>query len=977
MKDIITHIPKWTAVIALMLLLLPANKLTSAPPNESSMEYYEAKVIELFEKERWEEGKQLLDKAIRIYPEASPLNGLAGRYYYHLKQYDNARYFLIKAVRNNSENVRDKQILINLEEETGNFSSAICYVNELLEITPYRKGLWRRKIGLYRRQGNDVEADRLLKRLHHIFPDDKEVTKDYEARLEENYLRYRKEGKRDMAIANLQELILQNDTTPGYYLELSNLLLQEGRKNDALDVVEKGLSVRPDDTPLAVKKAGILADAGRHTEALTFIRQQQSRYPDPALTSFYNNLLETAAQAQQLQDPYILYTQVYAKRKSDEALDYLINTATTRGYNEEALYYIEEAKKKRGNTFPLLYKEYIVHKRMGNDETAFRLLEQLYNDMPEDYDLATEMANIRLKRGTALADKGLCYEAIPELSFTARYAPEEELKMKAWNQLYTCYERTRQYAKAETALDTLHQLSPAASRYMEKKAALWMKAGQADKAMDLLETDLPNGADTYEEAALTAISQALKAGATPKAVERSRRLLAVRPYSADGLRYAITASALAGDTLEEAHYVAKARQLYPSDTTFALKQAAVYYRQKRYNEAINLLRPALDSLPDNRSLVSAYAASASQQGDRLLKEKQPHACLALTDEALNFDPDNGELALVKGRAYEQLQRPDSAYWWQKRYQAGPYEMAGHRQHLRNLLNRTYRNELAAEYLYGRYGEEDIITSVSALSYSRKMKKSLLTVRINYSGRSGNADTATEDNPTSGGSGIQLGAEWQQQLNKRWTLGAGIAWANKYFPSLSAQIFAQCYLNSGWDMELKLGIRKLDLYTQAFRWDETVQDGPAWIFDHWDCTRSQMLNLTWGTTKNWDHFSLTGRCDAYWMENKPYANLSLQARYYPLNDGHTYLSLMASAGSAPEADIIDYAMPGSFDRLNTSAGIGGMYMFTSHITLGLTGTCHNFFSQSSLRTGGETTYLETVSTNYKNLLNLYVHLLFSF
>ena len=131
-------------------------------------DYYASHARSLFERGKWAEGKQYVDEGLKYYPETNDLNELNGCYYFHQKDYDNARYFLIVAVRDNPQNVRAKQMLVNVEEQTGNYSSAICYVNELLEINPYWQGLWRKKIGLFRLQGNDVEADRLLKRLHQI-----------------------------------------------------------------------------------------------------------------------------------------------------------------------------------------------------------------------------------------------------------------------------------------------------------------------------------------------------------------------------------------------------------------------------------------------------------------------------------------------------------------------------------------------------------------------------------------------------------------------------------------------------------------------------------------------------------------------------------------------------------------------------------------------------------------------------------------
>lgn len=110
-------------------------------------DYYEVNARSMFKNNQWEEGKQMLDEGMQYYSDASGLNELLGRYYYQYKHdYDKARYYLVRAVQRNSDNVTAKQMLVNVEEESGNYSSAICYVNELLEINPYWQGLWRKKL---------------------------------------------------------------------------------------------------------------------------------------------------------------------------------------------------------------------------------------------------------------------------------------------------------------------------------------------------------------------------------------------------------------------------------------------------------------------------------------------------------------------------------------------------------------------------------------------------------------------------------------------------------------------------------------------------------------------------------------------------------------------------------------------------------------------------------------------------------------
>lgn len=163
-------------------------------------DYYDATVRAAFKRGNWEGGKRLLDEGLKYYPSVSVLNELAGSYYYHKRAYDDARYYLVKALRDNNSNVEAKQLMVKVEEDTKNYSSAICYVNELLEIHPYWKGLWRHKISLYRKQGNDQEADRLLRRLCQIYPNDAQLQKDLNYQLELRANAARKKGNKESTL---------------------------------------------------------------------------------------------------------------------------------------------------------------------------------------------------------------------------------------------------------------------------------------------------------------------------------------------------------------------------------------------------------------------------------------------------------------------------------------------------------------------------------------------------------------------------------------------------------------------------------------------------------------------------------------------------------------------------------------------------------------------------------------------------------
>lgn len=943
--------------LALLLLLAALLTITSplrADDNRQTEEYYHAKVDELFDRNRWEEGKNLLNEALKYYPEASSLNALAGRYYNNRQEPDQARYFLIKAVQADPTNVRAKQLLIDIEENSGNYSSAICYVNELLEITPYWKGLWRRKIALYRKQGNDEEADRLLQRLHRIYPDDPEVTRHYEGRLEENYRLFNRQGEQKKAIATLQTLLELNTTNEVYYLDLCNLLLKQGRSDDALRIAEQGVAELPQSTELAIKKASLLALHKRYAEALSFISQRQKEHPSPVLANLHANLLQEAALSARQQDPYVLYGRIYQEQHDSEALNFLINESIARGRYEEALDYIAEARKQRGNSIELLYKEYRIHHALGNRNKSYTLLVRLYELQPESYDAALELSQVRMERALEAMASGQYATAIQELEFVTVHAPEAELRQSAWSQLHACWMQKHDYSKAIQVLETWCNSQDLTADYANK----------------------------YEEASLPLIKQLTDEGALPKALAESQRLLAVKPTSIEGLRHSISLAGRIGNNATVETCLSEARRLYPADVDFALKEAAFNYQKQEYEAAVRLLRPALDSLPGNNQLVAAHSANSEAWGYEVLRRRHADSVLAIANQALVFDANNRNLLYLKGQAYEQKRTYDSAYYYQKQYHPANEEVALHRQNLRCLMHKTLRNEITAEYMQGRFSDEDALRSIATLSYVRLDKRNQYLARINYAARSGSNDLEEPTNDLPGGRGIQLMGEWTHNLNSRWNIGAGLAWANRYFPVFTAQLFATYFTPRQWELEVRAGWRRLESYNRTPVWDadgfnEETQTPGVWAGGSWKEEYSTLANLTLGAYKMLGDFRLGGKADAYMLSGKLYANLMLQARYYPLADGTTQVTLTAAAGSAPEASMIDYAMPTTFDKLNTMVSMGGLYMLSPRLTLGLTGEFHTFYTQTATRIGTQEQYVDQINTRYKNLLNLYVHLILSF
>lgn len=950
-------------------------------------DYYDTTVRAAFKRGNWEGGKRLLDEGLKHYPTVSVLNELAGRYYYHKQAYDDARYYLVKALRDDNSNVEAKQLIVNVEEETRNYSSAICYVNELLEIHPYWKGLWRRKITLYRKMKNDVEADRLLQRLCQIYPNDAQLKKDLNYRLEQRAAAERKAGDKTAAIESTRQLVSSNPKNEEYYLSLCNLLLQEGRRSEAIDVADRGVSNLPGSNRLIMKKAGILAEDSRYGEAVSFVERCMKQNHSAQLSSFFGELQADAARSAAKSDPYTLYGKVYERTKSQESLDYLLNTAISRGYYDDALTYIAAERKRKGDTEDLLYKSYIVNRRMGNTQTASNMLNRLYLRNPNNKEVADELARERLNRAMEIMNNGGYGEALPMLEFVTKNATDSEVRETAYSRIVTCNMELKRYADAEKALNEYEKLYPNATNAVLKHADILNRSGKTEAALALLAKKYNNEQDAltqaqyvnaYEEIAVPYIKKLMNLGAVSKAYQQSLQLMEIYPRSEDALRYAINASAQLKRWNEHSRLVALGRERYPEENFYVAKQAALYTTGHKYSDAQDLLLPRVTEYIGDTLLVRANSTNSSDWAMALLDRHQTNDAMEVINTALKYDSDNRLLLYTKGLIFEAKHQYDSAYVYQKYYKPGYGEEASFLRHLDGLQAKNFRNGINFEYLQGRYGEQDVLTAVASLEYTHKIDETdSYGIRFNYAGREGAAAGTASDEQQPGGTGIQLVGEWTHKFDDLWSGTASVGLANKYFPQIMASARLTRNFEHDWEGEIHASVRRIDSYDKTFRWEYTDSETSAWVFDQWDHKHNLLLNLGAGTSKTIDQWWLNGRLDLFNMKSKMYANLMVQSKYFVLNDGKSCIQAMASIGSSPEASMIDYAMPGTFSRLNTQVGLGGQYRIHRNVTLGVLGTWLTYYNQVNTRTGTYENPIDGVNTTYKNLFNIDAQVLINF
>ena len=879
-------------------------------------------VNSLFSQHRWDRGKEVLDESLDRFPNDPNLHYLAGRYWYHVKNFDKARYHLVKSCYINYNHIDAKNLLVNVEELTGNYSSAICYVNELLEINPYWKGLWLRKVDLYKKQGNFEEATQILKRLRQIYPNDSTISSDWFEVLSTTYDQARKNGDTVAAEEALKEMVAIYPNDPDYQIAYANLLLSKGKTEDALENLLAAINAIPGNVALVRKATDILLASGHDAGALALVRGQMEIHPSPELKALYNSLLSSSAVIEKEADAYLLYARSYANRKNSESLDYLLKESYRRGYDEDALMYIAEKRNASGDSPHLKMMEYEVYRRMGRLEEAARVLRSAEALYPDNYDINVAGCRLRLSEASEAMSEELYAKAVKPLEYVRANSIEEEFRTTAVRRLAVCYTELSDFDNAKAMLlERVKTESPAV--VTGDYAQLLVKQGRTDEALNelyLAWKDAKTPADrqtlqyAYEEIAIPLMKNGMQEGSYPYVQSLCSTMLEMDPTNYWALRYACQAFD------DPAQFVDAGVSSYPDDVSFRIRKASLLVREDRCDEAMELLRSIMQEHPGDETLGGAYVTAASRKAEIKMKSKDYEGAAAVLDSALLVRPDDKELRNTRGLVYEKQKQWDSAYVYQRFYVPSVLEEREFLEKMRALHNRTYRNTADVGYDFFRFATSHNITGIATVGYTHTTPDNMQTFggRINYSAR----DEAREEGKLldAGGRGFQIQGQYSRKFSREWEMSADAAYGHRYFPIVSVNASVKHTFPSDWEQEAGLVFR-------------VMQDTTA------------MVGGTLASAVLLDRFYLGGKLTAGVFHNRFFTNGSVRARFYPFDGGRTHIEAQAGAGSAPELDFVNiYFNSYLFNHLNSFVSLGANWLLTDNLSMNLSGTWNTLYDQ---------------------------------
>lgn len=908
-------------IVILYFLFLTISSFAQFEINPDNRDEYIEAAKQLFNENKWEEGKKTVDVGLEKYPKDSDLKELNGRYYLEKRDYEKARYELKKAIEYNHKNLSAKQTLVTVEMATERYSSAIAYINEILEAIPYDKTLWLKKAEAFRAQGNIVESNRLLKRIHHIYPEDKVLKSNLLDYLYEEYSGIKETASVD-EVAELAIFIINEDPqNEDVYLGLINKYLQAGDFENALTYAEKAVYDMPKNITVIKKRNSILAHLNRYQEILSSLKELMAQNGTTVpLQQEYNYYMEEAARHSEKSDHYYNYQMLFQKNPKDKAyFNKVYTTALSRKLFDDASEAIKLARRAEGDTKDLLLKELYLYEQMGNQSKIKQLTYRINEQYPEDEDIKYQKCVLYYKEAKDLMADRMFQKAMPFLIYIEENG-DEELVNFSLNSQYSCLVELKDLDKAIVVIDKLIASEPQEEEWRFKKSSLlgnrkdYLEALQEyEYGLQLIETKgdykLLRLAG-YDEQATMYIKALMDAYRFEEAIELIDHCLDVYPESEAALRYGYNISYQMKDVEKMKKYLSLGIEQYPEDIFYLLKMAEAHISTEDYELASAILLPLLEKHPYHTGAIASYSLLQFYKAKQLIKQNDVEEGMKLLDDALLYDADNSDVKYMKGVAFEKLHMTDSAAYYQSFYDPSLRELKDYERHMKYLNFVKKKHEVTFFSDLYRPSDLDIITAVSGVEYLQMGRKDTYAGRFFYSGR---------DN----GKGVMVQAEWSHVFNKKFYSMLNASVGDKAFPRFTANVAAYYTFLPSWEAELTLGFRNLS-----------------------DTLSNQMFNQQVGVSKEFSFARFTAKFNSVILDKSWHYNISGQGRFY-IRDHRNYVTAMGGLGSAPDIEVIDAELYRSFDVTNVMVGLGGHFILSEMCSIDATALWYNYKFENTL------------------------------
>ncbi|MDO6739374.1 hypothetical protein [Wenyingzhuangia sp. 2_MG-2023] len=902
-------------------------------------------------------------KGLKKTPYDIDLKQQLGKSYMNLNKLDSARYFLQKVILQDDNNVAARHYLVNVEYQSKRYSSAICYVNELLEKTPYWKGLWLKKIAIYNDMENYVEVKRAATRLRQIFPNDSVVEANYSYIMNQEGLRVAKSGNVEKAKSTYLNVIKENPSDIEAYISLINLENSAGRPESGLEYTERALIYFPNDLTLIKKKIGNLEMLERYDAALSYLKLKRNEVPADFYRSTEKYLLYQAALFYENTDPYLLHQKAYSIDSNRDSYNYLLNKSIDKGHYNESLRLISEGLLRSPGNKDLLVKQMFVYKKLNDVSRYRKSVMTLHEKYAGDYDINQEYAAVLLSEAKEYTLQQQYQAALDNYFILLKYPDYKEI---ADSNIFAIYSMQNNTTDALKQIDSMVENQPKEKINLVKKADLLMSIGKYEEALEIvgsLMNEFPEEEKYKKQYVYYSelyLKDLLLQQQYLKAFPIADRSLEVDRKGELTYTYAINASAALKDYDKMLVYADSAVYNYPENINFKVKRIAAYSGLNEHKKATDLLEELNDTYPNDivvRGILAEerfkLATIADEEEDYItantlynsvlvldslniptyqrlvnlsIKEKDTTNAMIYVNRALEIEPnpETRFFTYKKGVIFEMMEEYENAHYYQK-LSVVPKEM-DLTDHLNYLTYHPLNDHIGVSYLRVFSGEESFATALASIYYKKKFEKNEYGTALYYASKTD-------------GIGLQLSGSWVHKFDETLYTQLDGYYGSKFFPRFKVTANAYKSLNNSWEANLGLGYTRLQ-------------------------NRRDFVNLILGASKELGDFYLTARFNLFYgkeytydydLDNDDnlyeafvtgsdynfYTNYFMQAKYN-VNEKGDYFVAMASAGNAPQDEFeANFQLSTFLTYTNSMVGAGYWWNKNHKFNFGIQGNWYSF------------------------------------
>lgn len=279
---------------------------------------------------------------------------------------------------------------------------------------------------------------------------------------------YSDEGLTDSAIVQLNDYISTGGKNPEAYLDLTTLLVNSGKRTEAKQVLNTGLSRNPEEVRYYIQMGRIYYMEGVNDSAFTLLERVKSAYTDyPEISFLLANIYITSG------DTSKSIFQFNRTIKSALNQTQTLQAEIAQSFSGQNLAIADSLQETRNNAVRLdsvtniLKQSFLILREISSESKYTSLLNTLIADMPQS-------AVLYLKRAQFYSEINSLTLAENDFELALNMAPSsEEVQFEAG----LFYEKTENFQKAFTAFSNALSLNKKKSIYYRKVIDSAEKAG--------------------------------------------------------------------------------------------------------------------------------------------------------------------------------------------------------------------------------------------------------------------------------------------------------------------------------------------------------------------------------------------------------------------------------------------------------------------------------------------------------------------